>query len=344
MSLKQLAAELGLSLTTVSRALNGYPEVAESTRQSVRAAAARLNYRPDARARGLAIGRAGAVGLVLRCTPGDLADACMPGLADALSEQLARAGIDLLMIAADERDELAAYRRAVAARRVDAFVVARTRVDDPRLALLHGAGVAFVACGRSAGFSGEYAWFDVDHAAGAHLATSRLLGFGHRAFGYIGAPPCWDVATQRYQGFAAALAEAGVAADPGRTVRVAADRRSGYRAMQALLARPAPPTAVLVDNRLAGVGALHALFDAGKLPGRDVSVIVCDGLGPDSVVRQRVTAVEQPGGRTIGRALAAMMLARLSGVAPPALQHLAEPVLVAGDSDGPVCAAVPRAA
>ena len=187
MSLKKIADELGLSLTTVSRALNGYPEVAEPTRVAVQQAAARLHYQPDSRARGLALGRANAVGIVFPIRPDAMDWQCLE-VANAMSERFAQAGLDLLIISATPQDELSAYRRAIAGRRVDAFVVPHTRVDDERLALLHASGTPFVAYGRSASFEPTYAYFDFDDEAGARIAAERLIGFGHRAIGYIGAP------------------------------------------------------------------------------------------------------------------------------------------------------------
>lgn len=335
MSLKKIAEELGLSLTTVSRALNGYPEVAESTRVAVREAATRLRYHPDARARGLALGRADAVGIVFPMTPGDLGDLQFLQVAHAMSERLAHAGLGMLIISATAEDELSAYQRTVAGRRVDAFVVARTKVDDERLAMLRDSGTPFVAYGRSTNFASPYAWLDFDNIAGARMAAERLIGFGHRTFGYLGAPPVYNFAAQRFQGFGTALHAAGLALEPEAVQRVALDRRSGYAAMQALLSLPAPPSAVLVDNHLAGVGAVHAALHAGCVLGRDLSVIVYDGLGPDSVIRASITSVDQPTESVVGRLLAEMVLARLSGVAPQALQRLRMPELLPGESDGP---------
>jgi LacI family transcriptional regulator len=335
MSLKKIADELGLSLTTVSRALNGYPEVAERTRVAVREAAARLHYHPDARARGLALGRADAVGIVFPMTPGDLGDMQFLQVAHAMSERLAQAGLGMLIISASAEDELSAYQRTITGRRVDAFVVARTKVDDERLAMLRDSETPFVAYGRSANFASPYAWLDFDNVAGARMATERLIGFGHRALGYLGAPPVYNFAAQRFEGYAAALHAAGLALDQSAVQRVALDRRSGYAAMQALLALPARPSAVLVDNHLAGVGAVHAALHAGCVLGRDLSVIVYDGLGPDSVIRNAITSVDQPTASVVGTMLAEMVLARLQGVAPAALQRLRVPQLLAGESDGP---------
>ncbi|MFT4257812.1 MAG: substrate-binding domain-containing protein [Pseudoxanthomonas sp.] len=332
MSLKRIAQELGLSLTTVSRALNGYPEVAAATCAAVREAAARLNYQPNAAARGLALGRTNAVGLVFPVTPGDLGDSLFLQVAAAMSERFASENIDLLIVSAQPDAELAAYDRAIRARRVDAFVVARTRVRDARLELLLERGVPFVAYGRSDGLQAPYAWFDFDNALGARLASERLLGLGHRQLGYLGAPPEYNFAAQRYAGFEAVLHAAGLL--PAAVLRKALDRASGFAAMQELLALPAPPSAVLVDNHLAGVGAMHAVLSAGMEPGRDISLIVHGGLDADSLIQHPVTLVRPPTPTATGLALAELMLRRLGGEPVERLQVLRQPVLEIGASDG----------
>lgn len=335
MSLKKIAKELGLSLTTVSRALNGYPEVAESTRLAVNAAAARLRYKPHAIARGLALGRADAIGLVFPITPGDLGDAQFLDVAASMSERFAQEGIDLLIISASPRDELAAYERAIKGQRIDAFVVARTRVRDARLELLLAHDVPFVAYGRSAALQQAYAWLDFDNVTGAQMAAQRLLGLGHRRLGYVGAPPEYNFAAQRFDGFSTAIQRAGATLDDAAVMRVALDRRSGYAAMQALLALPQRPSAVLVDNNLASVGAIHAVLNSGLTLGRDLSVIIYDGLGEDSVIRSRITSIRQPTPSATGTEIAELMLARLRGDPLDSLHRLKMPALDPGDSDGP---------
>jgi LacI family transcriptional regulator len=335
MSLKLISRELGLSLTTVSRALNGYPEVAAATRSAVLEAASRHQYRPDARARALALGRGDSVGIVFPITTGDLGDLQFLEVAHAMSERLAQVGLGLFIVSASADDEIAAYRRALAARRVDAFVVPRTRVHDERLELLHAARVPFVAYGRSAGFAHPYAWFDFDNEAGARLAAQRLLALGHRRIAYLGAPPDYNFADQRFRGFDAALREAGAAPDSAAVRRCALERRSGHAEMRALLALPERPSAVFIDNHLAGVGAVHAALQAGLVLGRDLSVIVYDGLGPDSVIHAPITSIAQPTAAEAGASMAELVVARLRGEAPGSLQRLRQPVLVAGESDGP---------
>lgn len=333
MSLKKIAAELGVSVTTVSRALNGYPEVAAATRAAVAAAARRLEHRPDARTRSLALGRCPAVGLVFPVTPGDLGDPLFLAVAARMGERLARADLDMHIIAASSDGELPVYQRALG--RVAAFIVPRTRVRDQRLALLQARGVPFVAYGRS-DLAEPYAWLDFDNSLGARLATERLIGFGHRAIGYIGAPAAYNFAALRLRGFTDAMQAANLRVQPALVQQVGLDLGAGYAAMVWLLDLPAPPTAVLVDNHLAGVGAVHAALRAGKVLGRDLSVIVYDGVGADAVVlANAITAVVQSTARSVADTLVDFTLARLKGEPPETLQYLGLPELLPGDSDGP---------
>ncbi|MDB5893270.1 MAG: hypothetical protein JWQ88_801, partial [Rhodoferax sp.] len=181
-----------------------------------------------------------------------------------------------------------------------------------------------------------YAWLDFDNALGARMATERLIGFGHRAIGYIGAPAAYNFAALRLRGFTEAMQAANLRVQPALVQQVGLDMGAGYAAMVWLLDLPSPPTAVLVDNHLAGVGAVHAALQAGKVLGRDLSVIVYDGVGADAVVmRNAITAVVQSTAIAIADTLVDFTLARLNGEPPETLQHLGLPELLPGDSDGP---------
>ncbi len=331
MSLKQIAAELKLSLTTVSRALNDYPEVAEGTRLQVQAAAQRLGYRPNATARRLALGKAEAVGMVLPIVPGQLAsDVQFLTVAAAMTERLARDGMDLLLVSAPQDHELRAYERAIAARRVDAFVVARTQVQDERLQLLARHGMPFVAYGRTEDSQlPAHAWLDFDNHSGGRQAAEHFLASGLRRMGYVGAPPGYSFAAQRHAGFAAAVQAAGDATLPPAAVRRDAfDALSGYRAMQQLLALPGTgrPQAVLVDNDLAGQGALQAVKEQGLRLGQDLELAVYGELPPETVPAG-LLCVRQADSAATGVELAEMVLDLLRGEPLQGLQRLHLPTL-----------------
>ena len=109
-----------------------------------------------------------------------------------------------------------------------------------------------------------YPWFDFDNEAGARLAVNRLVSLGHRRIALIHGPRSISFVAQRLAGFRAAMSDAGLAVERQLLVQAALDRSAGRAAMASLLAQRERPTAVLVDNNLAGVGAIRALLDAGK--------------------------------------------------------------------------------
>lgn len=335
MNLKDLARQLGLSQTTVSRALNGYDDVSEETRQRVIAMAKAGGYQPNPTARRLAIGRENAVGIIYPLDAADLGDPQFLEVVGGMTEALDRVEMDLLISSASPANELRSYQRTVKGRRVDGLIVARTRVHDPRLELLQEANFPFVAYGRS-NLAKPYAWFDFDNEAGLELCVARLAKLGHQHIALLGASPDFNFSYLRQQGFQRGMQDAGLTVNPDYVVHCSLDRRGGYQGMAALLALPQPPTAVVVDNSLCGVGALRAIADARLEIGKDISIIVYDGLPSDTLVGHSVTAVLQPTPHKVGVKLVELMLARLAGKPIEALQVLWQPELQVGDSDGPV--------
>lgn len=334
MSLKEIAKTLGLSITTVSRALNGYPEVSEKTRSLVMAAAKAGGYSPNPQARSLVTGKMDAVGIIYPISRNDLGDPAFLDTIASLAVRLDQEDMDLVITSAVAGDELRAYRRMLSRRRVDGLIVAQTQVHDPRLDFLQQQKFPFVAYGRSASCE-HYPWFDVDNRAGLKLAVDRLLSLGHRRIALISASTTLNFSVQRRTGYLEGLAAAALAADPAYIVDDVFDRRSGYSAMLQLLALEQRPSAVIVDNNLGGIGVMRALLDAGVVAGRDLSVIIYDGLPPDTLVDTTVTSIIQPEPGKVGQQLAEMMLALLAGEDPSRLQVLWQPEIQVGTSDGP---------
>jgi len=340
-NLKMLSESLGLSQTTVSRALNGYTDVSETTRQRVMEAAERLGYRPNPQARQLATGRADAVGIVYPFTPSYMGDLRFQEVAFGITERLAERNLDFVIHSSRADAELDTYRRLSEGRRVDALIVPNTRADDPRIRLLQERNFPFVAYGRTDSPM-PYAWFDFDNEAGGRLAAERLIAFGHRRIALVHAPLAMNYARQRYSGFVAALRAAGIEPPPELMIEAPVTRIGGYDAAHRLLAMDDPPTALLVDNNITGVGAVRALGDNGWKPGRGLSLIVYDGIPGDIPLTYKVTEVGQPTGQSTGHALADLVVDVLAGKPLAELHRLGTPCIVAGDTDGPPAAASRR--
>ena len=247
--LKDLSRRLGLSMTTVSRALNGYPEVGAQTRARVLALARELGYTPNALARRLSAGRAECGGFVLEDGRAYFNDPYCSELIAGIGTTLGGANLDLVLSGVGcGGDPLAAYHRLVDGRRVDGLILDRTRTEDARVAFLLSRGVPFVTLGRNAR-QNEHAWLDVDGAAAFEALTRRLLAFGHRRIGFVGADPAYNFARERYVGHVRALAAAGLAADPALRADGDLTEPGGAAAAALLLDRRSRPTAlVCIDD------------------------------------------------------------------------------------------------
>ncbi len=333
--LKQLSARLGLSPTTVSRALNGYTDVSEATRLRVAQAARELGYQPNLAARRLALGRADSVGIVYPVDTDFMGNPLFLEMIAGVSDRLDAAGIDVLLAVAREQTELRTYERLVRGRRVDGLIVAHTRVVDERIEYLKRAGIPFVGYGRTGDPEG-FAWLDFDNEAGCVLAVRELAALQHRRIAYVHAPLSLNFAFQRHAGFLRGMAEAGLPVRPDYIVQGSLDRRGGYAAGRQLLAMSERPTAILVDNNLGGVGVARALLQAGIAVGREISLIVNDGIPPDTLlIGQEVASIAQPTAYDSGTTMAGMLLALIEGKPLDQPQVLLQPRFIAGTSIGP---------
>lgn len=320
-------------MTTVSRALGGYTDVAAATRARVSAEATRIDYRPNQLARRLRGGRTGAIGLVLPSAPGQFDDPFFLRMLAAVGPRLADAGLDLLVTAARPgTDELRTYRQLVEGKRVDGFLVARTRRHDDRIAYLLDNGVAFVAHGRTKSRR-PYAHVDIDGEMACRIATERLIGFGHRSIALINASDTYMFAFYRQRGWFAALRAAALPA--WHLVSAEPTEENGFRLANELLGAAEPPTAMLCATDRIAVGALHAIKNAGLRAGRDVSVIGYDDLPLATYTDPPLTTIAQPIERAVAR-MVEMLLALLAGADPAAFAELLPASLVARSSDGPV--------
>lgn len=337
-TLKELAQSLGLSPTTVSRALNGYPEVNEDTRWRVMEAARKLNYRPNTRAKSLATGRAQAIGHVIPVS--DQHEIVNPVFADFIAgagESYARAGYDMVISVVADDEEAQVYRDLVGRGTVDGLIVHAPRQQDPRIPLLCDLGVPFLVHGRSSGVERPYSWLDINNRRGFARATDFLLDLGHRRIAFVNGLEVMDFAARRRSGYLDALAGRGVQADPALMLSAEMTETNGYRAAKRMLALPDPPTAFLVSSMLLAIGVRHALWDAGLAMGRDVSVITHDDdlsylKNGDEVPHFTATRSSI---REAGRLAADMLLELVGHRSETPLTRLLEVDLIIGQSTGP---------
>ena len=280
MNLKQLAELLGLSQTTVSRALNGYPEVNRATRERVLKAAEETGYRPNAAARRLATGRAGSIGLVMPAAPDYYADIHFAEFLSGLGEEAARQDFHFVLMPKKPGEEEDALRWLAASGSVDGVYLAYMQENDPRIPLMHSLKMPFLIHGRSIGMNEDYPFLDVDNEAAFRDATNLLLELGHGRLALLNGPAGLDFTIRRRKGAEAAMAAKGLALDPAQVHHTAMTDEFGFRGMRQLLEQETPPTAVLCASTVLALGAIRAVNQAGLRLGRDISLIAHDDVLP----------------------------------------------------------------
>ncbi len=337
MKLKDLASQLGLSQTTVSRALNGYPEVNEATRQRVSEAARRLGYRANVSARRLATGRSGAIGVPLPLERSMHFGPHTSEFLSGISERLAQYEVDIVVTPIDADDEVPVFRRLFASKRVDAMVLSAPTPDDERIAALTELGMPFLLHGRAENVKIPHAWLDIDNEGAFHRATSHLIDLGHRHIAMINGPLDQTFAIHRDRGFRAAMQSRGLAVDPQLMGGGRFTDENGFRLAQAFLERTPRPTAFLAGSMMTALGVFRAIRAAGLELGKDVSMIAHDDVFPylnaDNMVPSMSTTRSSI--RAAGARIAELLLQMQEGKPPGSIHELWPVELVLRQSTGP---------
>ncbi len=338
MNLKQLSDLLGLSQTTVSRALNGYPEVSEATRQKVQKAAHEHGYHPSTRAKGLATGQALAIGHVIPMYgKSEMVNPIFGDFIAGAGEIYSQNGYEMLLSVARDQTEEAIYRGLKARHSVDGVIVHGPQMDDPRIPLLQEIGLPFVVHGRASNVTSDYAWLDVNNKRAFERATALLCDLGHRRIALLNGFEHMDFAHRRRDGYVTALAERGLSVDPALMRSDEMTEDMGYAAAQQMLALGTPPTAFLTALMITAMGVRRAIEEAGLKMGRDVSIVTHDDAlsylqnGGDVPI---YTATRSSV-RHAGKQLAQMLIDQIRDPDARPEHCLLEAELVMGQSTGP---------
>ncbi|WP_299080306.1 substrate-binding domain-containing protein [uncultured Ruegeria sp.] len=338
MNLKQLSEILGLSQTTVSRALNGYPEVSEDTRVRVQAAAQKHGYRPNSRAKGLATGRSMVIGHVIPSSSRhEMVNPIFGDFVAGAVKKYSEHGYDMMFTNADDTSIEEAYRSLFQRGAVDGVVLQGPKVDEPRIEVLTRMAVPFIVHGRSTGVVGQYDWIDVNNKSSFLRATRFLIDLGHRRIALINGLEDMDFAQRRRDGFLEALRQAGLSPNPELMRSAEMTEVYGHHETRDMLGLDNPPTAILCSSMISAIGVRRALDESGLEMGKDVSVIAHDDdlsylkNGQDVPI---FTATRSSV-RNAGEMAAEMLIERIQSPDDPTKTRLLEAELVVGRSTGP---------
>lgn len=338
MNLKELAEHLNLSQTTVSRALNGYPEVKEATRLRVEAAARANNYTPNGRAKSLATGRTMTVGHVIPLSKKhEMVNPVFGDFVTGAAESFLASGYDLMLSLVEDGKEEELYRTIKARGNVDGIIVHGPRMHDSRIELLNELELPFVVHGRATDVTTPYSWIDMNNFRAFCRATEFLITLGHKRIALINGLEFMDFAHRRKLGHLTALESAGIKPNHDYIAGGEMTEEHGYSNAMKMLDLPEPPTAFLTSSLVVALGVRRALQDRNLVMGRDVSIITHD----DDLGYLRnggdvpIFTATRSSVREAGRQGADMLLDMIANPSDTPKQHLLEADMILGGSTGP---------
>ncbi len=333
-TLKDIANRVGKSVTTVSRALADYNDVSPETKTLVRQVAAELGYSPSTMARRLQKNQSDTLGLILPTFGPRFADPFFSELLAGIGNKAYGLGYDLLVSTCPPGEkELRTYQEMLGGRRVDGFLIVRTRRNDPRINYLVETGFPFVAFGRTEN-NHNFPFVDEDGLLGMRMIGKHLRELGHSRVAFISPPEIYTFARHRRQGLVDGLGNSGDGLIPDLIRFGDLTQRGGYQEAITLLNLPDRPTAIAAGNDLMAFGAISAAQDQGLKVGRDITITGFDDIPMAEHSHPGLTTIHQPIYK-IGGMICEMLTRLIHGVALPQPQVLLKPELVIRSSSGP---------
>jgi len=304
-TLKDIAEQTGLALSTISMALNDHPHINVETKQRVRQAALALNYRPHPAARALARKKTSLIGLVIQNVMSSFYPEIIQGVEDVAVEQSLST---ILCNTNDLATKEVEYLATLIDKRVDGIILEphNSQHDREQIERIQRHGIPLITILR------RYPDLDfpavvVDNESGAYAATRYLVERGHRRIGHLRGPEHADTTEPRLRGYHRALRSAGIEPGPQWSVDCEFNPDSGRQGMARLLDQFEGMTAVFAASDIIAMGAISELQQRRIEVPEQVSVVGFDGLFFGQLVQPTLTTVNQPR-YEIGELAARMLL------------------------------------
>lgn len=329
-TIQDVARRAGVSVTTVSSALNNSGRVADKTRDKVLKAARELGYVASLSARSLKGGRTNVVGVVL----GELRSPVFAELAASASDAARAAGMDTLLYTTNydrvrERNSVASLIDGL----VDGLLIMLPKESEHDLELLSRSRVPVVLVNYHAP-DPNVTVVGGDNYHGARAAVRHLIALGHRRVAFISGNADSGQSPERQRGYHDELVNAGLSPDPALVRGGDWSEQGGYRETSALLDLPDPPTAVFTANDHTAFGAINAVKARGLRVPEDLSVIGFDDIPSSQHIDPPLTTVRHPFG-DIAQVAVKHLLDLIDGKAGPRQRIELPSDLIVRASTGP---------
>ncbi|KUP04931.1 LacI family transcriptional regulator [Bacillus coahuilensis p1.1.43] len=293
-TIKDIAKEAGVSVTTVSRALNGYSDVNETTRKKILKVAKQLNYSPNTLARSLVMNKSKTIGLLVsglnRASSKDnFTFEVLSGVNQAVSDT----DYDLVLFSTTStKQREKTYSQLCKERRVDGVIIQGIRTDDPYLKEVVESDIPCVLIDIPIQ-SDRVSFVTTDNVIGAQKAVTHLLELGHRRIAMINGHEFAFVSQERLEGYKIALSQAGIEYDPSLVINGDFDEDKAEEVAGLLLKEHQDVTSIFCASDLMALGVLKQIQRFGKKVPEDLSLIGYDDIILSSYVTPPLSTVSQ---------------------------------------------------
>jgi LacI family transcriptional regulator len=294
-TIRDIARKLNLSIAAVSRAMDGYPDISEETRERVVQTAREMGYVPNRAARQLRRKKADAVGYILPSETPRFADPFFTEFVAGLGDESALHPFDLVISIAPpgEEAEKHLYQNWVQGHKVDGFILTHVRLEDWRVGYLSQQGIPFTALENTLS-NHDFPLVDVNRQAGIIELVAHLVERGFHRIACIGGPEDLKIQLEQLDGYRQGLEAANIPFESCLVTPGDLTSTGGYQATKRLRWLTDPPDAIICINDETAFGAMHALHDLGVHIGTQVAVAGFDGVAMSAHSDPPLTTLDIP--------------------------------------------------
>ncbi len=329
-----LAKKIGVSVTSISRALNGHSNISKTTKEKIFKAAQKYNYYPNLNARRLASQKPDTIAFITtidRKAQDYVLMEFLAGLTIGVKDKPTEL---IFKFFTNEKDEFNYYQKLIEADLVDKFVFYRIKKNDKRIDFLKKNKINFVTWGRSS-TKDNYAWIDLDNEKSIEILMQRLYDFGHRKIGFLNVHQSFNYGFQRKNAYEEFHKNRNIKLNP-KYYHESLNHTTvtGISLSKKILDLKDPPTAIICTLDKYFIGCLQECQRRGLVIAKDISVVGYNDQD-NYLSSQNVTYISHPL-TEMGKMAVKMLELMDKGEKPENLTKLIKPILHKGKSDGKV--------
>ena len=298
MNIKELAKKLDLSITTVSRALGGYSDVSEKTRERVKKFALKYQYSPNPYASILASGKTKTVGYVLPIygiNTSMLNQGNFFQFISGMSDELLAESIQLqILFAKSEDEEIRAYKKLILEQKIENIVLQNIKTNDKRIDLLNEHNINYVAWGKTK-YDQNFSWVDLDNQGAIETITKYLIKKNHKHISYINISEKYNFANERKSSFLKMLKSFNIKFNKNYYASVKLEQpEKSFEIIKKMLSKNKKITAIICSTEYSALSAIKACNHLNLKIGLDISIITFDGPLVRDLSSPPITAASFP--------------------------------------------------